>query len=69
MIENQDSKKELSEEEEQSISGGYTYTIIGDCDFCNRKDCLTMYTDSYKCACLKCYSKICKLNEKYNKGI
>ena len=68
MIENQDSKKELSEEE-NSVSGGYTSTFRGDCDFCNRKDCITIYTSSYRHACVKCYSKICKLNEKYGKDI
>ncbi len=69
MIENQDSKKELSEKEEQSISGGYMSTYRNDCDFCNRKDCLTIDTNSHDHACLKCYAKICKLNAKYKKDL
>lgn len=69
MEENENLKKELNEKEEQNVSGGYTYTTKDDCDFCDRKNCRVITTDSLNHACLKCYSKICKINRKYNKDI
>ena len=69
MKENENLKKELNEKDTQNVSGGYVYTTKGDCDYCNRKNCITILTDSIKHACLRCYSKICKLDKKYNQKL
>ena len=70
MKENKNSKKELNEKDTQNVSGGeHVYTTKGNCDFCGKEHCCIMETVSHNYACLRCYSKICKLNEKYHKDI